>query len=162
LRGGLGRCQAAGAYSPAGEPPFLIGHRLRRTSSQLRAHAGVPVGHDGEMEPPLRAYKTSPSFFPRSPESTTSAAARHWNPSVSSLIRSTLVPLKHAYTFLLHHLSLHACMLANQTACSPEPVLPRPPPDHHCRARPSANSPCPGFHLASSLRHIEASRATHR
>jgi hypothetical protein len=31
-------------------------------SPPLRAHAGVPVGHDGEAEPPLRAYKTPPSF----------------------------------------------------------------------------------------------------
>jgi hypothetical protein len=56
------RCHAAGAHSPAGEPPFLIGRRLRPTSPPLRAHAGVPVGQDGEVEPPLCAYKTSPSF----------------------------------------------------------------------------------------------------
>jgi hypothetical protein len=49
----------------------------------------------------------------------------------------------------------------NQTAYSPEPELPRPPPDHHCRARLSADSPSPGTHLAPPLGHMEATRATH-
>jgi hypothetical protein len=29
---------------------------------------GYPVGHDGETEPPLRAYKTPLPFLPRAPE----------------------------------------------------------------------------------------------
>jgi hypothetical protein len=29
---------------------------------------GFPVGHDGETEPPLRAYKTPLPFLPRAPE----------------------------------------------------------------------------------------------
>jgi hypothetical protein len=61
-------CHTAGAHSPAGEPPFPICRRLRRTSPPPRAHAGVPIGHDGEAELPLHAYKTLPFLFPHAPE----------------------------------------------------------------------------------------------
>jgi hypothetical protein len=42
---------------------------------------------------------------------------------------------------------------------SPEPELPRPPPDRRRLARPSTDPPSPGACLASSLGHMEASRA---
>jgi hypothetical protein len=52
---GLGRCHAACAHSPTGEPPFPIGRRLHCTSPPPRAHAGAPVGNEGEAKPPLCA-----------------------------------------------------------------------------------------------------------
>jgi hypothetical protein len=57
-----------------------------------------------------------------------------------------------------------ACMRTGclgRAVCSPEPKLPRPPPDHHRRARPSAGSPNPGTHLAPSIGHLEALCAAH-
>jgi hypothetical protein len=37
----------------------------RRCSAPI---LGFPVGHDGETEPPLRAYKTPLPFLPRAPK----------------------------------------------------------------------------------------------
>jgi hypothetical protein len=59
---------------------------------------------------------------------------------------------------------MHSSLLSNSgvtVARSPEPELPRPPPDRHRRARSSADPPSPGTCLASSLGHMEAPSATH-
>jgi hypothetical protein len=57
---GLGWRHAACAHSPAGEPPFSIGRRLRRTSPPPRAHIVTTVGHDATRNPldEPRGYKT--------------------------------------------------------------------------------------------------------
>jgi hypothetical protein len=52
-----GRCALIGGRTAFPHWPSAPTH-----VATARAHAGVPVGHDGEAEPPLRAYKTPPSF----------------------------------------------------------------------------------------------------
>jgi hypothetical protein len=46
--------------------PLADGPAARRRCSAPML--GFPVGHDGETEPPLRAYKTPLPFLPRVPE----------------------------------------------------------------------------------------------
>jgi hypothetical protein len=74
---GLGQCHAACAHSPVGEPPSAIGRRCTAHRHRLRAHAWVPVGHEGEALPPRWAPEPikPPASFPRAPEPP--AAARH-------------------------------------------------------------------------------------
>jgi hypothetical protein len=66
-----GRCALA-----SGRTAFL--HWPLTPPHVATAPAGVPVGHNGEAEPPLRAYKTLPFLFPSRARATElSAATRH-------------------------------------------------------------------------------------
>jgi hypothetical protein len=68
---GLGRCHAACAYSPAGEPPCAIGRRLRRTSPpppRPSPNSCRPRRCRATASACPRAYKTLPAPFPRAPE----------------------------------------------------------------------------------------------
>jgi hypothetical protein len=157
----LGRCQVAVFHSPACQPPLAIWPLVRRTSPRLAAHAARAPATWLTPGPPNRPSATinnrpQPLLHPRvpPPELHRSAigAARckppsRWHPHPHKPLSSSLCTTK----------AFRVACRSSRAARSPEPELPWPPPDHHCLARPSADSPSPGTCLASSLGHMEAS-----
>jgi hypothetical protein len=137
----------------------------RRTSLAMPRPLHACVSHQLDLTSPQstsRGYKTSPFSFiartricHRAPPSAIGAAQckppSRWRPHPHKPLSSSLCITKPSRV---------ACW-SRWAARSPEPELPRPPPDRHCRARLSANPPSPGASLASSLGHMEASGATH-
>jgi hypothetical protein len=157
-----GPCQVASIHRPAHRLWCAIGRRSgarRRPSRVLSTRARVVVGTSLAANRPLAP--TAPAYPCAHAHPPPSLVVRHWHRRCEPPSRRRPHLHKRPNSSLCITKAPRIACRSSPAARSPEPKLPRPPPDRHRRARPSVDPPRPVTCLAPSLGHMEASGVAH-